>query len=402
MDLRENGKPSRNAIKKYNKVIKKCGKIITNHKDSKYVDDSVFLIGKCKFYKNRGFTGAIEKFDELIKFYPDSPFVNEAHLYLAKSLHKNSNRAEATEYLNNLLENYDLVEVHPQALKLLSEFSEFEEDIEKQKLFLQRIIDNYPESEIYNSAYFDLAIIEFNLKNYQESFEHFTELVNKKIAKEMELNCKYYIALNSLKLENTEFALETIDKLIKKESLQEKITRDEILKARILEEKESYEASISLYKDIINNNEKTKFAAESSYYLADLYFLKQSEYDLAIENYKAVKTQFRKSEFVEKAVSKSAIVSQIVQYQNPSNLTASEDMVDEQFKLAEYYFDILNAPDSADVVYDKILNQEDYFIKLRTTIIDSLENLPTKSDSLRLVFLNNKLTDLNYAKKEST
>jgi len=47
-------------------------------------------------------------------------------------------------------------------------------------------------------------------------------------------------------------------------------------------------------------------------------------------------------------------------------------MVDEQFKLAEYYLEILNAPDSANVVYDKILLQKGSFIDLKKSIQDTL------------------------------
>ena len=45
------GRSSSEANKKYNKAIKKCGIIITDYKNSKYVDDAVFMLGKIFYFK---------------------------------------------------------------------------------------------------------------------------------------------------------------------------------------------------------------------------------------------------------------------------------------------------------------------------------------------------------------
>jgi len=292
--LRDNGKPSREAIKKYNQVIKKCGKIITNNKDSKYVDDSVFMIGKCNYYKKRGYSKAIEKFEELLKFYPDSPFVNEAHLYLAKSLYESNKEDEAKELLKQIIENVEQKEIHPEALKLLSEFSAEEEDIYRQKLYLKQIIHSYEKSDIYNEAFFDLAKINFDSDNFQDSYNEFYELSKKKISKQTKLHCLYYLAYNQLKLNNLEDAKTRIKKLMKKEISEGNVTRDKILHARIIQELGNSKDAIDMFDDIIEKNKRTKYAAESAYYLAELYFLDLKEYDLAIENYKLFSIKIQK------------------------------------------------------------------------------------------------------------
>ena len=57
--LKEDGKPTSNAINKYNKAIKKCGVVLSDYKDSKYADDALFLMARSLFYIGRNYTQAI-------------------------------------------------------------------------------------------------------------------------------------------------------------------------------------------------------------------------------------------------------------------------------------------------------------------------------------------------------
>ncbi|HCX72299.1 MAG TPA: hypothetical protein DHM37_01130, partial [Candidatus Cloacimonas sp.] len=112
MPRRDDGRANSNAIGKYNQVIKKCGIILTDYKDSKYADDALMLMGKAFYYKGRGYVQAIEKFEELIKFYPESEFYEEAHLYLAKSHYQMNKKTQAIEELKELLQKKEFKEIH--------------------------------------------------------------------------------------------------------------------------------------------------------------------------------------------------------------------------------------------------------------------------------------------------
>jgi len=99
----DQGRPKSNAIQKYNKAIKKCGVILTDYKKSKWADDALFLLARCFFYKGNSFTLAIEKFEDLISFYPESPFVPDAMIYIAKSNYRFNDQEKALEQLQNFL-----------------------------------------------------------------------------------------------------------------------------------------------------------------------------------------------------------------------------------------------------------------------------------------------------------
>ncbi|MGB9824010.1 MAG: tetratricopeptide repeat protein [Candidatus Hydrothermia bacterium] len=71
------GRNTPEASAKYNKVIEKCLKIFEYYKTSSYVDDALYL--SAISYKRIGdYTKARTKFEELYKFFPDSPYAVKA------------------------------------------------------------------------------------------------------------------------------------------------------------------------------------------------------------------------------------------------------------------------------------------------------------------------------------
>ncbi|MBN2461899.1 MAG: tetratricopeptide repeat protein, partial [Candidatus Cloacimonetes bacterium] len=132
----------------------------------------------------------------------------------------------------------------------------------------------------------------------------------------------------------------------------------QLLKARCLTGLNQIEESIALFETVITANQNTAISAEASYYLAELYFITLQDYEKAIEYYNNVKKEYNRSEFVEDSVSRSSVASQILQYNNPDYTIPVEDLVNQQFKLAEFYIEVLDNPDSALAVYNNIILQE--------------------------------------------
>jgi len=77
-EMRENkdGEVDRNLKEKYNEVITKCGKVIRDYPDSKWVDDAIFLMGKC-LVRQGEYDKGIRKFLELTTNYPERNYVSQ-------------------------------------------------------------------------------------------------------------------------------------------------------------------------------------------------------------------------------------------------------------------------------------------------------------------------------------
>jgi len=98
----ESGAPS-TAIMKLDKVIEKCSRILVNYPKSKWVDNSLLLIGKSYYYKFEALR-AERKFQELLDQYPESSLVPEAVLWLGKTYVRLEKYETAESMLNRAIE----------------------------------------------------------------------------------------------------------------------------------------------------------------------------------------------------------------------------------------------------------------------------------------------------------
>src|SRR3990172_3049444 len=106
-DKRQTDVPGPTEKKKYDDTISKASKILEFHPNSKYVDDAVMILGECFYYKEE-YIKAQRKFQELIKFFPESDFYFNAKVWLAKTNIKLNDYASARLILTELTEKTKL------------------------------------------------------------------------------------------------------------------------------------------------------------------------------------------------------------------------------------------------------------------------------------------------------
>lgn len=382
MALKDNDQPSANAVQNYNKTIKKCGIVLTDYKDSKYADDALYLMARCFYYIGRNSTQAIKHFEELIEFYPESEFIPDAKLYIARSNYQFTRKELAFELLQEFLLDNKYKDHHSKALQLLADYHLADKNFVDADYYLNRIIEKYPKSDEYASAFFSQGKNQYEAGNFEKSNEVFFSLLKSKVLRNLKFDARYYIALNYIMLRDFAKAEKYSLNLLKDEYREDKISKIQLLKARSLAGNAEYDDAIRLFNTVITDNPRSLLSAESAFYLGELYFNDLHDYELAIESYNKVKKESAKSEFQEQAVTRSAVASQIIQFNNPNSQLAVEELVLQQFKLAEFYIEYLNMPDSALIVYDHITQQKGGFIQK----LDSLRiSLQAYSDSLESI-----------------
>jgi len=400
ISLNDKGRPTSAAIQNYNKTIKRCGLVLTEYKDSKWADDALFLLARAMYYKGTNHIQALEKFEDLVNYYPQSEHVPQAKIYIAKTNHKLKKEKEAYKLLQEYLTDPEFKDLHSSIYLILANYHLEDEDFIQTEYFLQKIIDKYPKSEEYENAFFDLGKTYHISEDYEKSNEVFFDLLKSKVSKKNKLDARFFIADNYLLLNDFDTSYENIKKLLKDEYRQENITKIQLLKARCLVKLGRIDEASELFDMITKDNKRTKISAEAYFYLGEMHFNVTRDYEKAIENYNFVKSEFSRSEFVERALSRSSVASQIIQYYHPDSNISAEELIEQQYKLAEYYLEILELPDSALVVYDNIINQDEalelqidslnYKIEILTLELDSLHSLdslsliPSISDSLFL------------------
>jgi len=356
--LKDNGRPSPQAISLYNKSMKKCGIILTDYKDSKYCDDALFLLSEC-LYNKQNYMLSKEQFENFLKKYPDNELCPEAILYSAKSDFFLGNKQEAYTKLAEFLLNDKMKKFHPKAYLTLSEYYFHDKLYNSAEKYLQDLIDKYPNSDEYEEAFFRLGEIYNIAKDYEKSSQEFSKFLKHGFSRNRKLDARYYIAFNNVMFGRAELAIKQIKKLLKDEYRESKISRIKLIEARANVILGHYKTAETEFENLIKDNHRKKIAANASYFLGNMYFKNLHDYEKAITAFNKVKRNYRKSEFVKDALAKSNIASQILQYNSVGNKNVdTKKLVNQSFKLADYYLNILDLPDSSLTVYDQIINNK--------------------------------------------
>ncbi len=85
----------------YSQAITKASAILDLHPDSKYVDDSLMIIGKAEFWREH-YLEALRKFAELQSNFPKSELLEESHLWEGRAYWKMGQYADARRILLDL------------------------------------------------------------------------------------------------------------------------------------------------------------------------------------------------------------------------------------------------------------------------------------------------------------
>ena len=385
IELNSSNKPPNNAIQKYKKVIKKCGIVLEYYEGSKYADDALLLMAKSFFYIGRNYTQTISTLEDMIKFYPESELVAEAKLYIARANYEFNQKEKAYDLLHEFLLDNDLKEQHPKALQILANYKLQENDYVQTDYYLNKLIEEYPDADEYEEAFFLQGKSQNEAGVYDKSNEIFLKLLKSKVTRKAKFDAKYYIALNYLLLGEYQQSHDYATKLLKDEYRENMISRIRLVQARGLAELDNIDDAISLFEAIIEDNKRTSISASAYFFLGETHFHKLKDYSTAIEFYNKVKDENRNSEYLEDSIFQSAIASQIIQYYNPNTTISAEDLINQQFKLAEFYIEYLEMPDSALIVYNNIIQQENMFKTSIDTLQIQLDSLKVIIDSLEIV-----------------
>lgn len=193
---------------KYQKAVESFERILFYHPTSEYVDDAQYWLGRA-YYSKKDYDQAINEFDYLIKNFSTSSLIELAYLYRAKAYHEKapSYDRDPTE-INNAIELFDM--------------------------FLTR----FPNSEHTNEVK-DLILA----------------ARDQLARKEME-NGKLYI-----KLGETEAALKYFNFVISNYPETSASEESKFQAAQLYEKNMKYEEALSLYRELLENEEwKTKAA----------------------------------------------------------------------------------------------------------------------------------------------
>lgn len=376
-----NGVTNVNAKNNYSNAIKNAKEVLDKYGNSRYADDSMYIIGMSYYYQNE-FVLARSQFDELIKLYPNSKFILEAQYFKARSLIGLSQYENARIILNDLVKTNDR-SMKGRAGLTLAEITYAGEEWNELLTGAQSVIDSDPEkAELARSILYKGEAL-YQLGRYEDSISTLETLSRFKLEPELRFKANSFIAQSKAKLGDFEQALVYLRNMEDRGEFNSFAPRIRFEIGKIYETQGEKELAIDTYKKMAGDFPDS-LSARNAWYRVGMILLD----DLA--NAKEAKDAFnlvvkgnvrtKESWLVDATIKSTQIDSMYARLDRIDKLTDDiENLARTRFALAELYTFSFERADSALTQYRRIMEEapgteyaimSDFFVR-RETLIES-------------------------------
>ena len=282
---------------KLTKVIERASKVIQLHKNSKFLDDAVLLIGKSYFYLG-DYLQAERKFNEFLTNLSASDLYDEAMYYLGVTKMKLRKTDEASTILKNQVSTAKDKEVRSEAAAELGIDAFGKKNYKDAIDYFRKSIEYTSDNENKALKQFILARI-YSLYAPTQAAKEFYKVLDYS----SDFDLAFYAKLNYGKSLDKERqfskAYEELDNLRRKyREVPEYKQLTELELANNLYEQKKYKQAIEGYFDVIIDYPASVAASDAYYYLANHYETIENSYLKALVNYKKSTEENPSSDFL--------------------------------------------------------------------------------------------------------
>ncbi len=290
---------------KLDKAIERSSKIIQFHKNSRYIDDAVLIIGKAYYFEEDYFK-AERTFNEFLSKFSGSELADEAILFLGQTKTKIGKREEGERIFKNLVKNSTDNEIRSLASRDLGIIAYNNGNFEDAVSYFKASIDFSKNDERKAEGQFILAKILSEYKP-QLSAEEYKKVINYT----SDFDLIFYARLNYAKglMINKDFKksteeLEEIRKKYRDEPAFTQLVDLEIANNLYLQKK--YDEAMQQYYEVIVKYPGTSSSADAYYYLAKHEEDVNNDYLEAFVNYRKSTEESIVSDFYKESAAKSS------------------------------------------------------------------------------------------------
>jgi len=326
--------PSRQTDAKYDQVIEKCQKLIRLYPDSKWVDDSILLMGKSYYYKGE-YDESITKLNELEENFPDSDLNEEAALYLGKAYSRKGEPERAIHVLERMLQDYPKTRYSEEVLYIMGT-SAIKADLEDDAVrYLGQLAEKHPKSEYRVEADLEIAEIFVERERYDRALEVFDKLGKTELEEKDMI--RYKMAMLAVYVKIGRFA----NAIGVARQLDGLALDDEVQATRLLYRGEaqagidSVRAALSTFQTVRSAFPRSKFSAEAAFRMGVIYQERLDSLDVAAQSFDAVPRQYSKSDYASEAIKRSSSIKNLKRLRASLEGNKEENKAAVQFDLAE-------------------------------------------------------------------
>lgn len=340
----------------YERAVEKAAKTIEVYpKRKRWHDDAVFLMGKALFCKGE-MTAAIRRFGRLQKEFPESPFIPESYLYLAKAYMGDGRLQKAEETLRFVLEKYPHLNDNEEVTLLLAQVAIEREGKVQAIEILEKILESAKSDERRLEVLLKMAALYIDLKLHAKAEKVLSGAPRKRGYYGYLYRVDLYLLVCYTELGKLDKALFLANKMLKDKHFVEHLSTILLHKARAQRKAGEFDEAISSLERITKSKETGNVVGEAWFELALIYQQDKSDFDKALECYEKARSFVTDEDLREVANTRAEGIRQLNQYSEilAERVTDTAEIavgalseVVTRYKMGEVYWLNLSEADSA-------------------------------------------------------
>jgi TonB family protein len=336
----------------YRKAIEKSTKVIERHPNSKYYDDALFIIGVSSYYLEQ-YSSADRRLRELLANYPESEFVRESEIYLAKSKIRLRDNRDAMVYFEKIFNSDYEQDLKAEAAMALGNFYFEDKLYDESREYYQSVTDSLGSEIERRQAQRFIADSYFNQYRFIEAHDAYQKILDLNPNKDEKYYALYRSCESYFSVSNIEEGIVYLDQMIGDEIFFDSLSSMQLLYAEGLEILEDLDGAIELYEQIIDNDNLNNNISRAHYRLGLLYQFEMDNLPDAKFHYDKCIEISPNSIISRDALQRSTDIGKLDTFSRSISIDSlsEQEIIDDaaftQYQLAELYWFSLNKPDSA-------------------------------------------------------
>lgn len=366
----------------YTKAVDAGGRLIEYYPDSKYIDDALFIMGQ-SYYWLQDYHKALRKFEELQANYPESPFRQEAQLWIGKTNVKLKKRQEATSQLRGLIGDTEDPALVSGALFALAELYYDDSLFVKAEEEFARITETAEDAKIIGESYWRAGEAAFREHDYGSAVKHLTQALKFSNSRSVTFQIQLLLGRSLLLANDPREAMEKFEAMLSDKRYYEEHGRVRVQLALAMVELGRVEEAIAELDRVIENYKRSDAAAQAYYEKGMIQLRILGERPQAKENFDKGRVEKSRSFYALKADTMLNLVNRV------DNLGLNRKKIVQRIDITQEWI-----VDPVDPQNDSLLQATSYYDSLA---FDSLRLIPlyrtAYRDSLVLPEVDTTLVD---------
>lgn len=298
----------------YEDAIKKASKVLKFHPESKYVDDALWLIGKSYFNMN-DYILADRKFQELVINHPESKYADDSYFYSGLCQIELGNEelaGKAFSKVESLFpESHYIDDIYFAKGKIDKNENNCTAAIDQFNLYIEK----FPKGDSAAKALFLIGQCKEEMKDYYAAYRTYSLVKDHGPDRDLYFDAALASAVAILKTDSLQIGMKILDDLARNERYFDYSSRIRLKIAEGYYLQGEIEKAIEEYNNVTTQSPRTNEAAEAYYHLGLIYQNDLFDIAKAKEAFTKAQSESNTSEYKNLALSKSAQIAKLESYQ---------------------------------------------------------------------------------------